>query len=236
MQAGTTPVLRFVADVYASTRRLLVPLAAVIAGRRVLVVGSAPAPILPSPQAGDVVVAVNGGISSVTDRPVDVLVTNGRRYDTGPYTDPVLWPAERRRWHEVMLAQAAGRRVGHLVLFLRDDTDEQTTERLRGQGTTWGAETRIDASERIRIAQMVGVTDLDTAFCLSSGVAAGCLARACHAADIVLCGISLHPGHAYGPIPACYATERRHRTADAVGLAVLRTHGATATARDLVPT
>ena len=215
---------------FAGTLRRLRGLA--FTGRRVLVVGPSPtvgddlAAITRTPS--DLILAVNGGIASAPD--VDVYITNGRRYTDGPYVD--TWSDARRWCHAQMLAQSAGRHVGHLVIFMRDQS-EHTTARLAAQGTTWDQATEIGMGDRARIGQWAGITDLDDAYCLSSGVAAACLALMAGADSVVTCGISLSPGHNYMALPEEFAGERRHRTADTVGLRHLLTTAPVSSAQPL---
>lgn len=221
MPMGQAPVLMRI-DAHAGVRALLGQIEPFLRCQRVIVVGSGPTVHEDlerlQPRETDKIIAVNGGASACPR--IDVLVTNGRDYRNGTPTDATLWTDARWELHRRMLAQMVGRHVPVLVLLMRD-TEEQTRDRLAAQGVTWDTAIHVSPSDRIQIAQSVGVKDYETAFQLSSGVIAWALAVACNADTVETAGIGMTPGYHYlDTLPDEFPT-RRHATSDQEAIAWL---------------
>lgn len=187
-------------------------------GASVLVVGSAP----PGPEdrearPGVRIVAVNGGLGRVTAVPT-VWVLNSRRYDDWQWLDPSRWPPERRRLHDLMLAQGRGRRVRHLLLLMKSDSTDQTIARLRAQRTTWRGRTDVWSGTKADLLVRAGITDYAVAFNVSAGVSAAGLALLAGATEVALTGFSFSPGYTYTP----EAVPRQHVQEDCRALLLLQ--------------
>lgn len=193
-----------------------------VTGRACVVVGSAP---LPTPQAevqqDEVVIAVNGGISSAPR--VDLWVVASRPQDRPGAPD-------MKPLHRTMLQQAKGRSPRH-ALFLRgpkpSDASEDGTlaalERLACRPQTWSV---LDKPTKRWLEGELCARKVDKQPC-SSGILATAIALWCEAASVRLVGISLKAGYHYLPherhAPAWW---RNHVEADRRALAALyRTYG-----------
>lgn len=183
-------------------------------GRSCVVVGSAPLADRYAQVADtDVVIAVNGGISSVAGA-VDLWVVASR---------PVDRPGNSRikPLHKTMLHQAKGRTVGH-VLFLRGpkDASEGDTlaalEALAVRHHTWSV---LDKPTKLW---------LETTLCAraeqhpcSSGILATAIALWCGASSVRLVGFSFTPGYHYVKKERPASWWRNHVTADRRALKAL---------------
>lgn len=164
-----------------------------IADRACVVVGSAP---LSTPSADvadtDLVIAVNGGISSVA-RAVDLWVVASRPQDR-PGSGQI------KPLHKTMLHQAKGRTAGH-VLFLRgpkDASEQDTLATLALLGCRLNTWSVLDKPTKrwIEGELCARVDDKPTSIC-SSGILATAIALYCGAASVRMVGFSLKPGYHY---------------------------------------
>lgn len=181
-----------------------------LAGRRCLVVGSAPldAPIAARP--GEVVVAVNGGIASVPGV-VDLWVLNSRRQ---PYES---WGPDRIALNEHMVRQGAGRRVDIVAWVSTDDDGPEAVmaERLRAQGTAYARGCGISRAARERIESVSGArTPALRKHALSAGMFAVALCFWSGAAEVRMVGFSWRAGYAYLPGVELPAETRGHIEGD----------------------
>lgn len=186
-------------------------LAAAVADRDCVVVGSAPMPAPLVLSSREVVVAVNGGISSTPAR-CDVWVLNARE---GPQPG---WGPDQRHVNAAMVAQAAGRHVPLAVLLLvTDDAAEPTQRRVAEQGTRIDAALAINRETRRDVEASVGARSPDMSkHALSAGVTAAVLCLWGGAATVRLEGLSFTPGYAYEtPTPV---TARGHVGGDVAAL------------------
>lgn len=159
-------------------------------GRACVVVGSAPLPGKYADVADtDVVIAVNGGISSVA-RAVDLWVVASRPQDK-PGSGKI------KPLHKTMLQQAKGRTVGH-VLFLRgpkDASEGDTLAALKELGVrhlTWSI---CDKATKLWIEKTTCARS-EKHPC-SSGILATAIALYCGAASVRMVGFSWKPGYQY---------------------------------------
>jgi hypothetical protein len=163
-----------------------------IADRACVVVGSAP---LPTPTAdvadSDVVIAVNGGISSVA-RAVDLWVVSSRPQDRPG--SALIKPL-----HRTMLHQAKGRTVGHVLMLrgpkAKDASEKDTLAHLDLIGCRYNTWSVLDKPTKL---------DLETRLCdrhakepCSSGILATAIALDCGAVSVRMVGFSLAPGYQY---------------------------------------
>lgn len=177
-------------------------------GRRCIIVGSAPGVRLPEHQEGDCYVAANGGARIAHDagRPVDVLCTTVYLFRPSPVT---------RAEEATIQSLFALSRVGSVWIDTTAGPAENVIFGLGTLGIEWQTACALnppETRERI-VAGIVG-----SEFRVSTGVFAACLAIASGASEVVLCGISLGPGH--GGMPWDNA-RRDHVVEDRAALAVL---------------
>jgi hypothetical protein len=179
-----------------------------IADRACVVVGSAP---LSTPSAdvadGDVVIAVNGGISSVA-RAVDLWVVSSRAVDRPGH-------AQIKPLHKTMLHQAKGRTVGHALLLRgpKDASEKDTLAALDLLGCRLNTWSVLDKPTKF---------DMETKLCerrekegpCSSGILATAIALWCGAASVRLVGFSFTPGYQYLPKERPASWWRNHIPAD----------------------
>lgn len=186
-------------------------------GRSVLVVGSAPleAPIVRD--CNELVIAVNGGISSVPGNVVDVWVLNARD------TEANYWGPRQRKLSHLMMGQGAGRTVVEAVLLEKGEelATRKTLARLRAQQTAVNSHIAISHEARRAIETAAGARTPELAkHALSAGLFAVCWAIWGGAAQVRLEGFSLarEGGYAYTsePIPI-----RGHLAGDKVALSRL---------------
>lgn len=186
---------------------------AVLAGRRCLVVGSAPLGRPLSVDNGEVVVAVNGGISSVPGV-VDLWMLNSRRQ---PYES---WGPDRVALNERMVHQGAGRTVRTVAWVTVDDEPEDAmVARLRAQRTEYTQGCVIARTERERIETVSGArTPAMRKHALSAGMFAVALCLWSGAATVRMVGFSWRAGYAYLPGVDLPAATRGHIEGDRLAL------------------
>jgi hypothetical protein len=192
-------------------------LAPYVRGRQVVVVGSAPMDGQVERRSPDeVIVAVNGGISSVVAGTVDVWVLNAR--------SPLDATVAGSPLHPLMVAQGAERRVGVLVLVTKDDQAAAHTRRvLLKQETDYHLALEVNQETRRAIETGVGARTPDlTKHALSVGMFATALCFEGGAEHVRLAGFSwkggyqyaggkrVERGHAYGDRRAIANLEQRY--------------------------
>lgn len=186
-----------------------------IEGRACVVVGSAPLQGRHADVAEtDVVIAVNGGISSVA-RAVDLWVVASRSQDK---------PGSGRMkpLHKTMLQQAKGRTVGH-VLFLRgpkEASERDTLAALKELGVRYLTWSICDKKTKLWIEQTT-CARIEKQPC-SSGILATAIALYCGAASVRMVGFSFAPGYAYLPKERPQSWWRGHVQSDQRALVALR--------------
>jgi len=187
---------------------------AALAGRPVVVLGSAilKAPLEPQPEAA--LVAVNGGISSGWRDP-DIWVLNARCRSLH------TWQQVRKSLHLLMVKQGAGRAVPLVVLLSREDgSAEHTLERLERQGTVVAAALDVNQTDRHEIESAACSRRKEAAkHAFSAGLFATCLSLICTDQPITLAGFSWHAGYEYLHEPGI--TQRGHEAGDKFALHVL---------------
>lgn len=186
-----------------------------IEGRACVIVGAAPlkAPAV-DVASTEIVIAVNGGISSVTGA-VDLWVVASRRQDR-PGNGAI------KPLHKLMLQQAKGRTAGH-ALFLRgpkEATEQDTLAMLDVLGCRVGTWSVLDKPTKLW---------LETALCArhekhpcSSGILATALALWCGASAVRMVGFSFTPGYHYLPKQKGASWWRNHVPADQRALQALQ--------------
>lgn len=184
-----------------------------LAGRRCLVVGSALLKRPLSVDNGEVVVAVNGGISSIPGV-VDVWLLNSRRQ---PYES---WGPERVALNERMVRQGAGRTVRTVAWVTVDDEPEDVmVARVRAQGTVYAQGCVIARTARERIETVSGArTPAMRKHALSAGMFAVALCFWSGAAAVRMVGFSWRAGYAYLPGVELPAATRGHIEGDRLAL------------------
>jgi hypothetical protein len=187
-----------------------------IADRACVIVGSAP---LSTPSAdvadGEVVIAVNGGISSVKGA-VDLWVVASRPQDKpGNSTIKPL--------HRTMLHQAKGRTAGHVLMLrgpkAKDASEQHTLAMLQTLGCRVGTWSVLDKSAKLFIEKTL-CERRDKEPC-SSGILATALALYCGASSVRLVGFSFVPGYHYVKKERPAAWWRNHIPADKRALRAL---------------
>lgn len=194
----------------------------IIRNRSVTVVGSAP--LTPQDQdsiaQADIVIAVNGAISSVVGRSPDIWALNTRDYDDDIYTDPSRWPQERKDLHELMLRQGQNRQVRHLLCYMKGNSSQQTLSKLKALGVQWRAQTDMWAGERAMLIRDAGIKPYSLAANLSAGLATAIIALKCRAKEVRLVGFSF--GNAYSYIDSVPIDTRKHISQDRDALSQLK--------------
>ena len=188
----------------------------VLAGRPCLVLGSAPLDVPAiAARAGEVVVAVNGGIASLPGR-IDIWVVNSRAAALEG------WTPAKRRLHDLMAATGRGRTVGRLMLldrFGESDAGDAMAARLLALGCRW--DTRVFVPRAMRWAYECDLLGPGLSEGPSAGFLTAALCLAAGAAAVRLVGFSWHPGYAYLPREPLGAEARAHVQADQAALATL---------------
>lgn len=188
-----------------------------IDGRDCVVVGSAP---LKSAHAdvsdSEIVIAVNGGISSVA-RAVDLWVVASRPQDR-PGSGQI------KPLHKTMLHQAKGRTAGH-VLFLRgpnakDASEVHTLAMLETLGCRVGTWSVLDKPTKRFMEGELCARVSDKEPC-SSGILTVAVALWCGAASVRMVGFSLTPGYHYIQKERPQSWWRNHVRADQRALRAL---------------
>lgn len=184
-------------------------------GRSCVVVGSAPLAQRSADVAEtDVVIAVNGGISSAPGA-VDLWVVSSRSQDK-PGSSRI------KPLHKAMLHQAKGRTVGH-VLFLRGPKEASEGDTLAALALlgvrhhTWSV---LDKPTKLW---------METTLCArtekhpcSSGILATAIALWCGASSVRMVGFSFVPGYHYITKERPASWWRNHVPADRQALKALR--------------
>jgi hypothetical protein len=191
-------------------------------GRRVVVLGSAPLEqpfafrpsVTGDPGDGELLVAVNGGISS-SPAPalVDAWFCNSR---SAAYQS---WGAQRIALSNLMLSQGRGRQVGLMVFYAREDEAPAVTRQiLAKQGTHWYDELALSWTERHALETASGArTAALERHALSAGVTTAAIVLLAGAAHVRLVGFSWKAGYEYSPNDK-RVRDRGHVAGDKVGL------------------
>jgi hypothetical protein len=188
-----------------------------IAGRACVVVGSAPLSTKTAEIAdGELVIAVNGGISSVAGA-VDLWVVASRPQDKpGNATIKPL--------HKTMLHQAKGRTAGHVLMLrgpkAKDASEQHTLAMLETLGCRVGTWSVLDKPTKLHIEKTL-CERRDKEPC-SSGILATALALYCGAAAVRMVGFSFVAGYQYLPKERPAAWWRNHIPADKRALRALQ--------------
>lgn len=186
-----------------------------VEGRACVVVGSAPLPTATADVAErEVVIAVNGGISSAPGA-VDLWVVASRSQDK-PGSGKI------KPLHKAMLHQAKGRTVGH-VLFLRgpkDASEPETLAALKELGVRHHSWSVLDKPTKLYVEKGF-CARLDNKPC-SSGILAVAIALWCEAASVRMVGFSLKPGYHYIHKERPQSWWRNHVEADQRALKAMR--------------
>lgn len=184
-------------------------------GRACVVVGSAPLKTqFADVSETEVVVAVNGGISSVA-RAVDLWVVASRRQDR-PGSGQI------KPLHKTMLHQAKGRTVGHVLLLRgpKEATEKDTLAMLQILACRYGTWSVLDKpTKRWLESEICARTEKEPC---SSGILATAIALWCGAAAVRLVGFSLKPGYHYLPNERGQSWWRNHVPADRRALRALQ--------------
>jgi hypothetical protein len=184
----------------------------------VVVVGSAPLKAKAADVRDDeMVIAVNGGISSVP-RPVDLWVVASRSQDK-PGSGRI------KPLHKTMLHQAKGRTAAH-VLFLRgpkEASEGDTLAALKQLGVQYHQWSVLDKpTKRWMERELCGrVGDKPTDIC-SSGILATAMALWCDATSVRMVGFSFAPGYQYIKDQRPQNWWRNHVASDRRALQALR--------------
>ncbi len=193
-------------------------LSELIAGRACVVVGSAPLKAAAADVADhELVIAVNGGISSVA-RAVDVWFVASRPQDKPGH-------AHIKPLHLTMLKQAKQKTAGHVVLLRgpKDASEDATLamlKRLECRHHSWSV---LDKPTKRWLEGEVCARKSDKAHC-SSGILATAVALWCRAESVRLEGFSFVPGYHYLPQERGASWWRNHIDADRRALRALQEH------------
>lgn len=162
-------------------------------GRRCCIIGSAPGGTLPARHPGDRVLCANGSVHAAAQLGVpepDLTAI------TGFATHPKLVHAldNRTAWR--------GRRTRELVFVANGETEDNARKLFAETGFSYGCFTTLTPWERAAIIREAIGLDLGLGprdDRISMGGFAATLALWGGAAEIVLCGMSLHGGHRHLP-------------------------------------
>ncbi len=162
-----------------------------VEGRACVVVGSAPLKTrVADVEAGEFVIAVNGGISSLPGA-ADLWVLNSKQQDRPG--DPNLKPL-----HKAMLSQGKGRTAGHLLLLRGPKVASEgytldTLHRLGVQHASWSV---LDKTTKREFERQMCKRVRDHQPC-SAGILTVAIALYCGASHVRMVGFSLKPGYHY---------------------------------------
>lgn len=153
-----------------------------IKGQRCIVIGSAPGVRLPESLPMDVVLAANGGaaVAKARELPIHALLTTSYLFRDGA-TLPELATLERMR----------GVGTYSLVVDEQHGPSRPIVARFKDFGIAYQVLQPVPPDVRATICRDAIGSELR----VSTGVFAACLAIASGASEVVLCGISLEPGH-----------------------------------------
>ena len=185
-----------------------------VTGRACVVVGSAP---LPTPAADvsdeEIVIAVNGGISSVLR--VDVWVVASRSQDKPGH-------AQIKPLHKTMLQQATARTVGHVILLRgpKDASEGATLAALQQLSVRYSSWSVLDKPTKLWLETLLCARKADKP--CSSGILATAAALWCGASAVRLVGFSFTPGYHYISKQRPAAWWRNHIPADQRALRALQ--------------
>lgn len=185
-------------------------------GRSCVVVGSAPlSGRFADVDDSDIVIAVNGGISSVA-RAVDLWVVASRRQDK-PGSGQI------KPLHKTMLHQAKGRTAGHVLLLRgpKEATEKDTLAMLEHVGCRYGTWSVLDKPTKGWLEQDLCGRVHEKQPC-SSGILSVAIALWCGAAAVRLVGFSFTPGYHYLPKERGQSWWRNHIPADQRALKALQ--------------
>lgn len=173
------------------------PLEAVVArlaGRPVVVLGSADLVDPLELEPGEALITVNGSLSSAPTLEPDVHLINAR---LGPH---VTWNHARRALNAAMVRQSAGRHVGVLAFLpVQENAEHAQAAALAAQGTTWGQAVTIVKSTKVLLCHRTGALhrDDDRHLGVSAGMLGVILAIWAGAPRVRLEGFSWDAGYAY---------------------------------------
>lgn len=187
-----------------------------IDGRPCVVVGSAPlATAVAEVAEGEIVIAVNGGISSVA-RAVDLWVVASRPQDK-PGSGKI------KPLHKTMLHQAKGRTAGHVLLLRgpKDASERDTLAMLDLLGCLYGTWSVLDKPTKQWLENEYCDRPKEKEPC-SSGILATAIALWCGAAAVRMVGFSLTPGYHYLKKERPQSWWRNHVRADQRALRALQ--------------
>lgn len=150
------------------------------AGRRCVVVGSAPDLVLPDAMSHDVVVAANGGAAIARDagRVVHVFVTTSHLFRDGAS-------------EQEMTTRSMLRGLCVMTTWVDEKNGPWTGPQIGESGMSPGWLRRVTPEARSLIVSAACGVDL----WVSTGIFAACLAIASDAKEVILCGISMSRGH-----------------------------------------
>lgn len=186
-----------------------------VEGRACVLVGSAPMSGRVTVEADDVVVPINGGISSAPRADVWFL---GSKEQDKPSNHLYMTPLHRQ-----MLEQCRGRRAGHVVLLRgpKRPTEAYTLDTLRRLSCAVDSWSVFDKPTKLWIERNLCDRKKDTHPCSSGVLAAACVLW-CGASSVRLEGFSLAPGYHYVTVERPKTWWRNHVEADTRALVALR--------------
>lgn len=186
-----------------------------VQGRSCVLVGSAPLTAPIDVEADDVVIPVNGAISSAPRADVWVLGSKEQ--------DKLANHVFMRPLHRKMLEQGRGRRASHVVLLRgpKVESERYTIETLRRLSCEVGTWSVLDKPTKRWLEGEVCGRRSDKEPC-SSGILAVACALWCGAASVRMVGFSLKPGYHYVKNERPPSWWRNHVAADARALTALR--------------
>ena len=163
----------------------------IVEGRDCVVIGSAPLKTATADvDAGELVIAVNGGISSVPGV-ADLWVLNSKQQDR-PH-DVNLKPL-----HKTMLKQGKDKTAGHLLLLRGPAvaSEQWTLGFLNRQGTTYQSWSVFDKATKV-VFEREYCNRVRVNRPCSAGILSVALALACGASRVRMVGFSFKPGYHY---------------------------------------
>lgn len=195
-------------------------------GRACVVLGAAPGPA-PSVSADEILIPVNGAISRLARVP-DIWIVGSKYHDRA---DRINF----RPLHKMMIEQAMGRSVGHLLLARGPEkaTEAATLALLAKLHCTYQSWSVFDKVNKLAIEQhYCGRVDVKQP--CSSGLLAVALCFATGAASVRMAGFSFQSGYFYIKQKQAPGWWRGHRDSDKRAIAALRARYGEKLSGDLV--
>lgn len=153
-----------------------------LAGRRCIIVGSAPGLRLPHAKSGDIILGANSGAPIAREQGRDVY---------GLLTTSYLFLHQNKAHDHITLASLAGLEVDTIWLDIRGGGEPRIRNALKNLHIQYRCLIEVEHAERRRLLSSCGAAPT----WVSTGVWAACLALASDASEVIVAGVSLRRGY-----------------------------------------